>query len=288
MVQPDVPASKRVNGRPRSRASFSWVVVFSSLSVLACSPDALSTGRSNSGSGGGGTSGKGAAAEAGNGAGDNGGSGGDGIGGRSTNGGKASSAGGASKALDDPANRACLGAACKTPVRRVEPMQGPSCPAGSPKAGDACKTDKLECSYGGSVAAFCRSYFECTGGVWAAKPKATCVEQPASFCPSQPSHGTKCTVGQVDVFVPCEYQGGIGCYCLGNPLGVPGAAGEWECYGPPANAACPEVLPNLGDACKVSGQFCNYGGTEQGCHSPYADVYCYDGAWEASSATCTL
>jgi len=119
-------------------------------------------------------------------------------------------------------------------------------------------------------------------------PPTACEAQPAGFCPSAPDPGGACTTNAVDFNVPCSYAGGAYCYCLGNPVGRPGIAGLWECYGPPRNGRCPEVLPNLGDGCTRSGQYCKYGIVQWGCHVPYASVYCEQGAWTLAGEVCLL
>ncbi|HKY38442.1 MAG TPA: hypothetical protein VJN18_21010 [Polyangiaceae bacterium] len=179
---------------------------------------------------------------------------------------------------------------CEPIGDRVTPKLGPECPIDEPALESACEVEALECSYGDSLTAYCRRYVNCNDGVWSAPPHrpSTCLEQPEAQCPSQPQAGAACTASEVDGFVPCAYPSGVACYCLGNPVGVPGTKAMWECYGPPRNGACPEVLPNLGAGCDVNGQACHYGVVEQGCHAPYADVYCYQGGWEAATPSCSL
>jgi hypothetical protein len=185
---------------------------------------------------------------------------------------------------------ACLLADCNPIADRAQPLAKPSCPADVPVVGDVCLSNGLKCSYGASQASYCREFFVCDGGEWvlADELKATCVEQPDAFCPAKPNDGLPCIVGDTDVYVPCEYEAGVLCYCFGNPPGKPGASGEWACYGPPSNKNCPEILPNLGDGCANTGLTCHYGVQQQGCYSPYADVSCFSGVWEASGATCLL
>ncbi|MFZ5895697.1 MAG: hypothetical protein ACOY0T_31865 [Myxococcota bacterium] len=192
---------------------------------------------------------------------------------------------------NDPANFACpLDQVCTANGQRPKAVPKPSCPDSAPAEGSACSAEGLTCSYGDSVTAYCRSYLTCSAGSWKTPDnrKDVCLSQPANFCPAKPSQGAACTVGSVDVFVSCEYSGGVACYCLGNPVGITGAKGAWECYGPPRNSACPELLPNIGDGCSSNGQTCHYGIVQQGCYAPYADVFCYQGAWEAAQSTCTL
>jgi hypothetical protein len=185
---------------------------------------------------------------------------------------------------------ACLLDECTPVSSRPKPVGRPACPEGKPDAGADCSNDGLKCSYGESQASYCRDFMVCSAGQWSdtSEPKATCLTQPNEFCPVKPSLGAACTVGATSVYVPCEYEAGVLCYCLGNPVGKPGARGQWDCYGPPSSPRCPEALPNLGDGCAETGITCHYGVKSQGCYAPYADVYCYQGAWEASSPICPL
>lgn len=191
---------------------------------------------------------------------------------------------------NDPANFACVLGDCETIGERVEPMPAPVCPTEEPGEGSACIDDELQCSYGSSSSAYCRRYLVCTGGAWVvpATRVSTCMVQPPEQCPTEPQPGAACVSSEVNGNVSCEYGHGINCYCLGNPVGAPRSKSEWECYGPPRNGACPELLPNIGEGCAINGQACHYGIVQWGCHAPYADVYCYQGAWEVSSAICAL
>jgi hypothetical protein len=179
---------------------------------------------------------------------------------------------------------------CTASGQRPEATPKPSCPESLPPERSACHSEGIACSYGASVTAYCRTYVSCVSDVWTTPDnrKDVCLTQPTGFCPTEPAQGASCTVGDVDVFVPCEYPGGIACYCLGNPVGITGAHGAWECYAPPTSSACPALLPNIGDGCDTNGQSCHYGIVQQGCFAPYADVFCYQGAWEVAQAVCTL
>ena len=195
-----------------------------------------------------------------------------------------------SSSSENPRNQPCVLGECAPTPDRVSAIPGPSCPADEPLAGSACNLNGTECTFGDSATADCRRYYRCTNSEWElpAERNASCVSQPASQCPREPSPEGRCTAGDVDVFVPCEYNDGIACYCLGNPVGVPGATGEWECYGPPAARQCPELLPNIGEGCAQTGQFCRYGVVGLGCRTSYASAYCYQGAWEAAMTSCLL
>lgn len=192
--------------------------------------------------------------------------------------------------MDEAANFACVVSQCETIGDRVSPGPRPRCPEQEPAEGETCETEALECSYGRTLASYCRRDVKCTDGVWTVPANwvARCQKQPSHHCGSQPQPGGACTTSEVDAFVPCEFSGGIVCYCFGNPVGVSGRPSQWECYGPPRNGACPEALPNIGEGCGNNGQSCHYGVSQQGCHAPYADVYCYQGSWEPGSAVCLL
>lgn len=198
--------------------------------------------------------------------------------------------GGYSTSSEDPRNIPCVLGGCAPTPDRLTARPGPACPAEEPVPGSGCNADGMDCTFGNSATAHCRRYYRCETGVWVFPNdrNATCSSQPASQCPRDPSPEGECTAGEVDVFVPCEYSSGIACYCLGNPVGIPGATGEWECYGPPPNPECPEILPNIGEGCARTGQFCRYGVVGLGCRSSYASVYCYRGGWEAAMTTCEL
>lgn len=189
---------------------------------------------------------------------------------------------------ENPTNHPCTVGDCEPVGPRASPSSPPMCPTQEPEASEPCAAEGLTCTYGSSITAYCRHYYQCTELVWQVPERASsgCLAQPADFCPSEPAPGSDCTVGEVSAFVPCEYPQAIGCYCVGNPFFRPGAPGQWECYGPPRNGACPELLPNLGDGCSTFGQFCRYGIVGQGCDAPYAEVYCYQGAWEAMGTGC--
>jgi hypothetical protein len=122
-----------------------------------------------------------------------------------------------------------------------------------------------------------------------ANRSASCMSHPDGFCPTSPLHRAECTTGEFDLlFIPCDYPNGVACHCVGNPVRAEGIQGEWECYGPPRNGACPEIMPNIGEGCARIGQFCGYGLVEQGCYASYASVLCDQGAWEEVEAACAL
>lgn len=135
----------------------------------------------------------------------------------------------------------------------------PVCPTVEPETAEPCAVEGLLCTYGSSLAAYCRRHYQCTELTWQLPEvrNAHCVTQPAGFCPEEPQPGADCTQGEISYFVPCEYAQGVGCYCEGAEVHSPGTPGSWVCLGPPRNGACPERLPNLGDGCAIpTGDFC--------------------------------
>lgn len=184
----------------------------------------------------------------------------------------------------NPLNHACTFGDCEPIGVRVIVKPSPSCPTSKPEKAQRCDLEGSICSYGDSLTAYCRDYFQCVDGTWQSAPEddSRCVTQPEGFCPSEPPAGAACVVSDVDPFVPCEYADAVTCYCAGRS----GTPSIWECYGPPRSGQCPEVLPNLGDGCSTSAQFCGYGIESQGCDAPYANVFCHDGAWEKAGSTC--
>jgi hypothetical protein len=191
---------------------------------------------------------------------------------------------------EDPLNHACALEDCTVIGARVQSLPRPTCPETEPSNDQACEQQNVSCTYGDSASSMCRRFYQCSDGRWTthANRSMDCNLPPLGFCPEQPSPSAECIVGESDVFLPCGYSSGVTCYCLGNPVGVKGAQGVWDCFGPPPNAECPELLPNIGEGCRTTAQFCRYGVVEEGCHAPYASVYCYQGAWEISPQSCSL
>jgi hypothetical protein len=185
---------------------------------------------------------------------------------------------GARKDATDPVNNPCSLETCGSVTRRPAPLPPPVCPLAEPTLGEPCPSDELECSYGGTVSTHCRHLFRCAEGQWQARERFDyCQSLPEQFCPAEPRHLADCTTGSFNPYVPCEYANAVSCYRFGPMFG---GRGRWECFGPPQNPDCPEVIPNLGDGCEIRGQYCNYGAYDASCASPYSDVYCYEGAWE--------
>ncbi len=192
---------------------------------------------------------------------------------------------------DNLSNYACrLEQGCAPTGERPAELPRPSCPETLPDIGGACDLEGLDCSYGDSLTSYCREYRVCTNRTWKTHPSRAgrCQSHPPEFCPEMPQDGASCITGSIDSVIPCEYSGSIACYCLGSPPNTEGAEGFWECYAPPRNGECPEVLPNVGDGCSINGKTCHYGIPAQGCGAPYVEVFCYQGAWEGLAGTCFL
>ena len=234
-----------------------------------------STSHDNSGAGGEGGAGKGGRA--------NGGTGG--SGGANNKGGSAGETTGGLGAPggDDgsPPSNPCYGGCSKD---RPTPSARPECPESEPDEGLACEISGKLCSYGDSPEAACRHYWLCDAGVWKVDPDSqvtVCKEVPKGFCPAQAEQGAECVVSSAGKGVPCVYPG-LSCYCLGTFNPAPGDPGKWLCYGPPADANCPEKLPDLGEGCSTPGTECKY--SADGCTAHrYSSVFCFEGAWEVGS-----
>jgi len=172
----------------------------------------------------------------------------------------------------------CYGG-CTTQVDRPKPSAPPVCPATEPGAGSACANESLRCSYGDSSTAQCRRIHQCMAGTWEAdtsiSSRYSCDPLPADYCPAEPHHQQPCTIATVGM--PCTY-GELSCVCFARDP-APGKPGNWLCYGPPANPACPALVPNLGAGCASKGLACNYDG--DACQAaPNSSLFCFDGAWE--------
>jgi len=183
---------------------------------------------------------------------------------------------------DRPPAWQCYGG-CQDDVPRPEPLPRPRCPESEPALDERCAEAGLLCSYGTSPTPHCRRYYKCEAETWIPDPAIydqnyPCEELPSGYCPQEPAHETACTTAAFGL-IPCEYDA-LACYCVANTIEpIPGATGVWKCYGPPADAACPRVLPNIGEGCATQGVECNY--TPYLCDAPpYSTVFCYQGEWE--------
>jgi hypothetical protein len=180
-----------------------------------------------------------------------------------------------------PPSNPCYGGCEKD---RPTPSARPDCPGAEPDEGAACDIAGKLCSYGDNPEAACRHYWLCDGGSWKVDPESTqvaCKEVPDGFCPARAEQGAECVVSSAGKGVPCVYPG-LSCYCLGTFNAMPGSSGTWLCYGPPADANCPEKLPDLGEGCSTPGTECKY--SADGCTGhKYSSVFCFEGAWEVGS-----
>jgi len=212
-------------------------------------------------------------------------------GGGAGNGGTASAGAPASGARADagspstsPPSSRCHGG-CAVEGPRPVPTARPDCPQAEPVDGAACDLPTHTCSYGDSAAVACRRSYDClmsgVGATWvlntALQASYPCSTLPPGYCPATPPPElTPCTVAAYNI--PCTY-GVLVCYCGG--FGVPmaaGSPGKWGCAGPPADLACPALLPNIGEGCAAEGTECDYA---NGCLDPRTgNVFCHEGAWE--------
>jgi hypothetical protein len=175
--------------------------------------------------------------------------------------------------------------ACAVEGPRPVPTAGPACPQAEPADGAACDTPLLTCAYGDSASAACRRSYDCQESAASAKwvlntalqESYPCSTLPADYCPATPPvELTPCTVAAYNM--PCVY-GSLVCYCGGFSVPMDaGSSGKWGCVGPPADLACPALLPNVGEGCASEGTECDYA---DGCLDPAsANVFCHGGAWE--------
>ena len=118
---------------------------------------------------------------------------------------------------ENPNDHACVLGDCETIGTRATPLASPVCPAVEPSVGDACADDGVKCSYGDSPSSYCRRYVECVDDYWQTPlfPRTVCATQREINCPSAPAHGEACVTNGTD-YVPCYYDGGVMCHCIGN------------------------------------------------------------------------
>lgn len=171
------------------------------------------------------------------------------------------------------------------PAEREKPLPPPVCPKAEPGDGEPCDQDRLRCSYGDSPTPLCRRYYQCDAGSWLLDQAFPCQTLPDDYCPATPAHGDACVVEVPGL--PCLYEEDVSCVCVAT-LAAQGRPGNWRCYGPPPNKACPPTLPNIGEGCSTNGVQCNY--AADGCTAPpNSTVYCFEGAWEeAERLSCSL
>jgi hypothetical protein len=141
-----------------------------------------------------------------------------------------------------------------------------TCPLSPPTVGSDCNSEGLDCTWGDSVLAACRTARHCAAGKWAPVNWGTCPG-PASSCPAAPPAGytTVCSSdgGGPNLNKGCAFPTGHECVC--SSMMCSGACQFfdppiWICSQPPA-APCPAVIPNAGTRCEATGaQSCGYAG----------------------------
>ena len=192
--------------------------------------------------------------------------------------------------IDNSLSFPCLDEPCAVDGPRPLPLPRPHCPDTEPKAGQTCEMADLYCGYGNSAAASCRRAYRCTssssGATWVADETIDktrpCVEPTVAACPANPAPRTRCS-DAASYGASCQYPGLV-CSCWQSAKGNgPG----WACLGAPANLACPEHLPNVGEGCTPSGIECDY--ALDGCDQvPNSTLFCNEGAWENGQALACL
>jgi hypothetical protein len=156
------------------------------------------------------------------------------------------------------------------------------CPSALPRAGAACTTDDLLCSWGDDTRFGCRQEARCESGAWT-NLTDTCPKKEPS-CPlkapklsssgrtlcSAADTGITCVYG--DVAYTCASCNGTLCY----------TDNAWLTSTLPA--ACPTAVPDFGQACSTPNTVCNY----NICAGDYNDdwvfgasVKCESGFWTA-------
>jgi hypothetical protein len=167
---------------------------------------------------------------------------------------------------------------CPPAAVRAVALPRPECPEVEPTPGVACGDPGLRCGYGGGRTPYCRTEYQCKG-TWqsTARPLPGCPTPNREACPpTKPAAGDACVVGTL-IDVPCEY-GETSCRCGAGPLASEGDPGRWLCYGPPADTACPEIVPNVGEGCRTPGRECWY--DPEGCLDARLYVTCRGGSWQ--------
>ena len=184
---------------------------------------------------------------------------------------------------DPPGDQPCLEDPRVPPCEMIEdrPLPGPRpiCPEAEPMVGDPCSEPSLLCSYGDSPTPTCRSHYECTPTGWILDPRMSsypCNEPAPGYCPAEPPPpGTECT--PISHLAPCVYAD-VSCSCLSRFHWATQGVDSWLCFGPPRDAQCPRLLPNIGEGCSTPGVQCSY--LEDCDFPPNSTVFCHSGAWE--------
>ncbi len=151
-----------------------------------------------------------------------------------------------------------------------------SCPKDAPDEMSACQDD-LVCTYGDDVRLNCRTRYTCQNGVFSVavagcKPLIACLDRAGGI----PMTGSACTEqGEECLLQPTPDY--IYCRCDSS----------WSCYQTPGYtmATCPQVAPNIGQACDSGGVVCQYGS----CSYPATydpTLQCKGKAWQQAVSAC--
>jgi hypothetical protein len=160
------------------------------------------------------------------------------------------------------------------------PVPVPVCPATLPTMNTDCPRVGLECAYGDDPRPQCRQHATCSGMGWQL-PIGGCPPLPTTTCPATAADAANKSCNTEGAY--CSYPSGVVCGC-GGCLGGPCSTNKtWHCDAPPANAACPRTLPNLGTACTTPSLDCMYGSCSAG---DIADRKCEGGVWIDQPTAC--
>jgi hypothetical protein len=150
---------------------------------------------------------------------------------------------------------------------------GAMCPATAPSTGTACPATGLECEYGTNVDPACDTLVQCAMGVWTSPP-GHC---PVGMCPDAFGSMADCT----SQGLLCAYPQGT-CACgfgFGPPMLRDSSGPFWSCIG--ASAGCPTKRPDIGAACSMDGQTCDYAACAGG-----VALQCTGGIWKRAFFPC--
>lgn len=151
-----------------------------------------------------------------------------------------------------------------------------ACPKEPPTSMSACQSG-LDCTYGDDVRLNCRAHYTCKNGAFVSavsfcKPLGDCIDRAGGI----PHPGDTCTAMGEECLLqdPPNY---IYCRCDSS----------WVCAATPSQvqSSCPQVAPNLGQACETSAISCQYGS----CSFPAAydpTLQCKDKLWTQITAPC--
>ncbi len=159
------------------------------------------------------------------------------------------------------------------------------CPSARPPNGTACAQEDLLCSWGSDPRFGCREEARCESGAWVNLTDA-CPPLPRK-CPANaprlPDGGTTECLG---LGITCAY--GDEAYTCATCKGGLCIAGPPQWQTSTLAAGCPDIVPNFGDACSVSGTYCNYNICAGDFHEKWvfgAAMECEKGLWVAYADT---